>query len=468
MKNRWFKTEAAKYALYGIIFGFLFPIIAITIDLLRMDLSFSVNNIIYVHKNFPIHFIIDTAPFFLGLFAFLGGLAMDKVKEQNKLILLNAKFKDTFLANMSHEIRTPMAGVIGVIDLLSKSNNLNETERNHIEIIHQSSNDLLKIINEILDLSKLEAGKLDIHTTTINFRALINHVYGLFLATSKSKKINLITDISEEIPEYIKIDGNRINQILSNLVGNAIKFSDKGTIKIKSTLVEEQEDTIKVKIEVIDQGIGISQQEQECLFSEFKQANCNKSKPGTGLGLHISKKLVHLMDGDIGVISEIDKGSTFWFTFNTVKSTINTHKGVNNKKAVLSSTNENLKIGLHVLLAEDNKMICEVIKHMLLRLGCSIEIANNGKIAIEKFKQQKFDLVLMDIQMPEMDGIETTTYIKNNFSDRPPIIGLSANALKGDAEKYISMGLDDYLTKPLTSITLKNKLQEWFKKEEVI
>ena len=239
MKNTWYKTEAAKYALYGAIFGLVFPIIAITIDLLRMNLSFSTESIAFVHKNFPIHFIIDTAPFFLGLFAFLGGLAMDKVKEQNELIVRNSKFKDDFLANMSHEIRTPMAGVIGIIDLLSKSNNINKTEKNYINIIQKSSNDLMKILNEILDLSKLEAGKLDINPAEVNFRELINHVHGLFLAVSKSKNLKLVMETAPDIPEYVIMDGHRINQILSNLIGNAVKFSDQGAITIKSTLWEK-------------------------------------------------------------------------------------------------------------------------------------------------------------------------------------------------------------------------------------
>ncbi len=459
MHISWFKSEAAKYTLYGFIFGLVFPILATCIDIAKLGLDFSWESAIFVQKNYPIHYIIDTAPFFLSLFAMFGGKNLDKLKEKNQEILRASKFKQDFLANMSHEIRTPMVGVVGMIDLLFKNTQLNDLQKEYVNTIHQSSLNLLDILNQILDLSKMEAGKFELSPAHINFKELIHQNTDLFLATAKAKEINLAPKYAKELPENILADPHRLTQIISNLIGNAIKFTDKGIVTIHTSLVSKKNDGLIIKVEVIDSGIGISKEDQEGLFNRFSQFHEASilAGEGSGLGLTICKKLVNLMQGKLGVKSELGKGSNFWFTFKTKISNANITK---EEKTVTGLKNQ--KYNLHVLLVEDSDTNILVSTQILKYLGCTVEIARDGKKALKMFKEDTYDLILMDINMPELDGVQTCNLIRKNHNKVPPIIALTSNALPGDAERFIAKGLDDYITKPFTTEILNIKLKNWF------
>lgn len=462
-KKSWLKSEAARYTVYGMLFGFIFPIIATYLDINRLHLDFSWNAIITVQREHPIHYIIDTAPLFLGLFAMIAGRNLDKLKEQNHQILQASKFKQDFLANMSHEIRTPMVGVIGMIDLLFKNTKLNPLQKEYVSIIHQSSLNLLDILNQILDLSKIEAGKFKISPKNINFKNLIHQNINLFLANSNAKGILLDYQLSDDIPEYLYADDNRLTQIISNLIGNAIKFTNQGTITLKSSVISRKNENLSIKIEIIDTGIGISKKDQRSLFNRFSQVHSDTAftDNGSGLGLTISKKLVDLMGGELGVISELGKGSNFWFTFTTSISNSIIKDTATNVEMVFDTTNDQ-KFNLHVLLVEDSETNILVSKQILKYLGCTIDVARTGKEAVETYEEDTYDLILMDINLPELNGVETCQLIRERYKKVPPIIAITSNALPGDAERFIAQGLDDYITKPFTTETLNIKLKNWF------
>lgn len=458
-KTSWFKTEAAKYTLYGVIFGFIFPIIATSIDITKLGLDYTWKNVVFVQNNYPIHYIIDTAPIFLGLFAMLNGRSLDKLHQKNAQILKASKFKQDFLANMSHEIRTPMVGVVGMIDLLFKNTKLDDLQKEYVNTIHQSSHNLLEILNQILDLSKIEAGKFTLVPTDMNLKELIRQNVDLFLATARAKDIDLYCDYSDQLPETIVADGNRLTQVISNLIGNAIKFTESGSISIKASLRSKKNNTIIVKVEIIDSGSGISKQDQEALFTRFSQFHDSSiiQGEGSGLGLSICKKLVTLMNGKLGVESEPQKGSNFWFTFEAKTSQISISK--ENKS---THQNKDHKYDLHVLLVEDSDTNILVSKQILKYLGCTSDVAKNGRKALEMFEEDTYDLILMDINLPEIDGVQTCNLIRKNYKKVPPIIALTSNALPGDAERFIAKGLDDYITKPYTTEILNIKLKNWF------
>ncbi len=459
MRTSWFKTEAAKYLFYGILFGFVFPILATNIDITNLGLEYTWQSVIFVQKNYPIHYIIDTAPIFLGLFAMYGGRNLDKLKKKNSEILKASKFKQDFLANMSHEIRTPMVGVIGMIDLLFKNTELNDLQKEYVTTIQQSSHNLLEILNQILDLSKIEAGKFKLIAKNFNLKETIEQNINLFLATSKAKGIEIINEYSEELPEYIIGDSNRLTQIISNLIGNAIKFTQEGNIIVKVSKQSQKDTKLTLKIEVIDSGIGISKKDQEDLFSRFSQFHDETilAGKGSGLGLTISKKLVHLMDGKLGVKSELGQGSNFWFTFTCSLSNI-----IPAKPSKILSEPSDQKYNLHILLVEDSETNILVSQQILKYLGCTADIAKTGKQAIEMFEENLYDVILMDINLPDIDGVQTSSQIRKNHKNVPPIIALTSNALPGDAERFIAKGLDDYIMKPFTTEILNIKLRNWF------
>ncbi len=459
MRESWFKSEAAKYTFYGIIFGLIFPILATSIDINKLGLKFTWESVIFVQQNYPVHYIIDTAPLFLGLFAMFGGRNLDKLKEKNQQILKASQFKHDFLANMSHEIRTPMVGVIGMIDLLFRNTKLDGIQKEYVSTIQKSSYNLLEILNQILDLSKMESGKFKLSPTTINFKDTIHQNIDLFLATAKAKDINLILTYSEELPENMIADSHRLSQVISNLIGNAIKFTDKGSIHISASLISKNNNTLIIKVEVIDSGIGISKEDQEQLFnrySQFHEASIH-SGIGSGLGLAICKKLVPLMQGKLGVQSQLGKGSNFWFTFEA-----KTSNAVITKEDKSYVDIKNHKYNLHVLLVEDSDTNILVSKQILKYLGCTVDVAKNGKNAVELFKEDTYDLILMDINLPGLNGVQTCDLIRRNYAKVPPIIALTSNALPGDAERFIGKGLDDYITKPFTTEILNIKLKNWF------
>lgn len=451
---------ALKYTIFGVFFGLLFPLMAYTIDFWRMDLSLSWENFVHIHSMFPIHFIIESAPVILGVMAYLCGRAMDKIQVKNHQIQCASNYKDDFLSSMSHEIRTPMSGIIGVLDLLDCSSNLGVKEREYIGIIQKSSKDLMRIINDILDLSKLRSGKFAIEKKESNIRDICNHIKNLFLAISKSKNMDLLLDIAPDVPNSLVLDPVRIKQVLSNLVGNALKFSDSGSVKIKVSFTKlPNNGKLELKFEVIDCGKGIAKEKIDSLFSPYQQLKMDGdiTASGTGLGLHICKSLVELMGGEIGIESQIGKGSNFWFT--TIASSVK--DGENRLNLIVPEKENNNKLDLHILLADDNKTLCKVYQKMLNGLGCQTVITNNGIEALSAFKEDLYDIILLDINMPEMDGLETMNQIRERFHNIPPIICATASALKGDVDGYMDAGFDDYITKPFTVSDLFSILNKW-------
>lgn len=378
------------------------------------------------------------------------------------------KAKSQFLAQMSHEIRTPMNGILGMTDLLLDMEQGNKTKR-YLKMISNSANMLLSIINDILDFSKIEAGKLQLEKTSFDLKQLISQILDTFIYKAKEKNIELKYHIDPQINTFIIGDPGRLQQILINLIGNALKFTDRGKIMVEIEKVSKDIEIQKLKFSVIDTGIGIPEKEQEKLFKSFSQLNNNQyQKKGTGLGLAICQRLVELMEGEIGVNSTPGQGSTFYFTIpfkisnrksidkSLSASTKNNKQQLNLKKDLKSHSKNN---SLNILLVEDNKVNQELAIAILTKKGWKVDPVSNGQQAIEYFKENNYDLVLMDIQMPDIDGFEVTNQIRN-IEKKPnihtPIIAMTAYAMAEDKERCLKAGMDGFISKPIKA----NKLYE--------
>jgi CheY-like chemotaxis protein len=289
----------------------------------------------------------------------------------------------------------------------------------------------------------------------------------MFEEIAKNNGVDFYVNLSKDIDQFIFADENRIIQIVSNLVSNAFKFTPEGSIMVKFSITNKLNEKIRYLVEVIDTGIGIKEEDQKKLFAKFSQLDntLTRNYEGTGLGLAISKELAELMGGEIGVKSEYHKGSTFWFTF---VAKVSDEKNYISDKTIFENFKD-ITFNLSVLLVEDKYVNQKVETLILESIGCKVEIANNGKEAIDIISAgNRYDIIFMDIQMPVMDGVEAVTILRKTIKNLPPIIGLSANALEGDAEKYISFGMDDYIAKPFTTELIKEKLYKWTNKENRI
>lgn len=370
-----------------------------------------------------------------------------------------AQIKQQFLANMSHEMRTPMNGILGMLDFIKKTT-LNNDQQDYIQTIESSATSLLVLINDILEISKIEAGKIEIRPQIFNIYNLIHYLIKLFDAPLKQKMIEFNSYYDNAIPVFIKTDKNRVLQIASNLISNAIKFTPQGKIEIYFSLVNKSPNgEMTIKIEVIDSGIGITKEDQAKLFKMFTQIDSSYSRnsDGSGLGLVISKELANLLGGEIGVISEKGTGSNFWFTFKAIEIT----DSQMTEQIEDTQKYENLNLNINVLLAEDKFVNQKVVSMMLENAGCKVDIAQNGQEVIEKFREDYYQIILMDIQMPIMDGVTAMKILRRSYNNLPPIIAVSANAMEGDAEHYIKDGMDDYLAKPITRESLYEKIIKW-------
>ena len=362
--------------------------------------------------------------------------------------------KSNFLAAMSHEIRTPMNGVMGMAQVLS-STGLTEEQQFYLNTILDSGSSLLAVINDILDFSKIEAGKMLLENNEFNLKTITNDVIRLFDSKAEEKNIQLLLNIDEDCPIELIGDSLRIKQVLQNLVSNAIKFTEQGIIKINISGTKSSENTATIVIKVIDQGIGIDQKSQGKLFSDFTQVDSSTTRKfgGTGLGLAICKQLVTLMHGEIGVQSQSGKGSTFWLTLSLP---INNDSNTADKKLLNINSEQRSMLTGKILLVEDNAVNQIVAKAFLKKFGLKPDIADNGLIAVQKFESGSYDLVLMDCQMPVLDGFEATLKIRdiersNTSKKIPPlpIVALTANVHDKDKERCIVVGMNDYLSKPI-------------------
>ena len=372
------------------------------------------------------------------------------------------KVKDQFLANMSHEIRTPMNGLIAMIDLLADTE-LNDEQSDYVDTVKNSSNVLLDLLNDILDLAKLQAGKMELHTSPVRILNTFEKIHALFYQKAKSKGLDFTFEVSTDLEQHFYIDETRLIQVLANLTSNSVKFTDSGSVNIKATLIEKTQNSARLKFEVIDTGIGIKQSDINKLFHNFNQLDNSTTKAysGTGLGLSISKDLVDLMQGEIRVESIINKGSKFWFTINVEPVHVVTEE-IEKKPFKISENHFDTSVP-KILVVDDNTVNRKVAKAILIKAGCKVRTAKNGYDAISAVEKSNFDIVFMDIQMPELDGLSAMKRIHHlKLKYVPPIIAMTAYSLNHDKERFIEEGFDGYISKPITAekllLYIKNQL----------
>ncbi|HTF31696.1 MAG TPA: ATP-binding protein [Flavitalea sp.] len=373
---------------------------------------------------------------------------LDQLNESEKKVREAGIMKENFMANMSHEIRTPMNAILGFTNLLQKEP-LNEKSQEFINSIRNSGENLLSIINDVLDFSKIEAGMMRIESNPFSLRGLLDSIETMFAARVQSKNLQFKVNVEEPIPDLLKGDAVRLTQILVNLVNNSVKFTNSGGIFINVAPDKQTEDGIEVSFSVKDTGIGISTDKINTIFERFQQADEETTRKygGTGLGLSIVKQLVELQNGSIRVISVPNMGTEFLFAIPYALPETIAEKNKLELKPV--SEIQLNKGNIKILVAEDNTMNQSLMKHLLTDWKLDFHIVNNGKEAIETLRQKEYSLVLMDIQMPEMDGYSTTLKIRNELNSNIPIVAMTAHAMAGEREKCLSFGMNEYISKPI-------------------
>ncbi|WP_111670048.1 PAS domain-containing hybrid sensor histidine kinase/response regulator [Algoriphagus litoralis] len=395
-----------------------------------------------------------------------------KIYEKGLMEAMNAadlanRSKSEFLANMSHEIRTPMNGLLGIIDLL-ESTNLNKIQKQYVEIIKNSGNSLLNIIRDILDYSKIESGKIELQPTIFNPEEELKTQLKILSGLASKKKIRLESTYINSDNVFFEGDKGKINQILLNLIGNAIKFTpDGGNVGVKMELNPIDDFLYFLSFWVTDTGIGIPNEHLSKLTDPFFQVESSNTRAyqGTGLGLAIAKKMIELMGGELTVKSEQGKGSEFSFSVIVKKSDAEKYSSETRQLTWKDIKDMGAVFQLRILLAEDNDLNLQLMTLMFQQLGFQFEIAKNGQEVLEKVKSQPFDVILMDVQMPIMNGLEATREIRKMAGmDRIIIIGLSANVFEEDQKKAMESGMNDYLTKPIRLAALADKLEYYYRK----
>lgn len=374
-------------------------------------------------------------------------LLIQQLDSSEKKVRETARIKENFMANMSHEIRTPLNAILGFTNLL-KARQLDNTSSGFVSAIQKAGENLLAIINDILDLSKIEAGMVRIEAGPFSVRGLIHSIQTLFSEKVKEKGLALTAEIDPAVPDTLIGDATRLTQILVNLISNALKFTEKGGIDIQIYNKESNQHNIQLGGAITDTGIGIEEHKLEAIFDRFHQAenSITRKYGGTGLGLSIVKDLILLQGGDITVESERGKGTTFRFF---IPYTIASHQVPVPESVNISELRRSGQTPVKILVVDDNEMNRSLMEHLLNEWNLSFDMANNGNEALEKLKQSDYDLVLMDIQMPEMDGYSATRRIRTELGLDVPVIAMTAHALAGEREKCLSSGMNEYISKPV-------------------
>jgi signal transduction histidine kinase len=389
---------------------------------------------------------------------------IEQLEVATEQLAKSTKAKSEFLATMSHEIRTPMNAILGMTHLL-KQDSPREDQIEPINILDFSGKTLLSLIDDVLDFSKIEAGKIEFESIEFELNKLVNVIVESFKITAKNKSIELNTEIGEGIPNILKGDPARLTQILNNLVSNALKFTEEGEVRLSVNAVQDYDESIRLQFAISDTGIGIEENRVNTIFESFTQANQNTKRlfGGTGLGLTISKQLTELQGGSISVESEEGQGSTFFVELTFEKGSFADEA----KTITKSEINGESLSGLRVLLAEDNLVNQKVMLRFLERWNVDMTVVDNGKEAVEAVKKHNYDVVLMDLQMPIMDGYEASEHIRkldDPYKRNTPIIALTAAALKEVREKVYASGMNDFVTKPFNPADLEQKLFQFIEK----
>lgn len=364
-----------------------------------------------------------------------------------------ANMQEQFLANMSHEIRTPMNSILGFTNLLKRTD-LNPMQREYMQNIHSAGENLLTLVNDILDLSKIEAGMMHMEETRFSLRSMVSSVGAMFIEKIREKDLRFNANIDKDVPDILSGDAVRLTQILVNLLSNAVKFTDKGEITVYVQLLAASEMDARIRLCVKDTGIGIAPEKQSAIFERFQQAELETTRRfgGTGLGLSIVKQLIEMQGGTIRVESELGKGSEFIVELNYKLPDL-----AQMYSEALAEQEEQVPLQkIKVLIAEDNPMNQQLVKHLMKSWSLDHAIVNTGAEAVEELQRNSYSIVLMDIQMPDMDGYTATTIIRNELRLDVPIIAMTAHAMVGEKEKCLQLGMNDYVSKPIKETVLYN------------
>ncbi len=389
--------------------------------------------------------------------------AEQEILKAKKIAEESAKSKELFLANMSHEIRTPMNAIMGFIQLLEDTR-LNKQQREYLNSMDFASEHLLRIVNDVLDMAKIDSGKVMIESIEFNLHDLFDQIYNTFHFKAVEKGLELHKEISPTVPENIIGDPIRLNQILTNFISNAIKFTDEGEVRFKVELLSKEENNARLKFIVSDTGIGISKEDHDKIFNDFEQADKGSDRVymGTGLGLAIVNRLVELQNGKIYLESDVGEGATFFVELEFPIASVSTA----DTEKQITKVNEDSLSGKSVLLVEDNVMNQMVAVKFLEDAGMKVTTADNGLEGIQELKANNYDIILMDLQMPEMDGYAAATVIRNELTGKKskiPIIAMSAHAISGERQKCLDAGMNSYISKPVKRETLYLELNKFIK-----